>query len=267
MQEEGLRHMAGAQVGPWYAPNITSDPVAGIGSWSKDEIVAYLATGRAEGKAQAGGSMAEAVSHSFAKLAPADLGAIATYIKEVPPVGGPARFGQGAPENLSAGFRGLDAPADPTSTTAGAQIYLANCASCHGYNDQGTRDQYYPSLFNNSVTAGKATGNMIAAVLNGVDRKTEAGHVFMPPFGTQPNAYTTLSDDEIAALATYVVAQYDDAGHRVTAAEVATIRAGGPRSRIVGVVRGLMAAGTVLAVIVAVALAMLQRRRDAMRAA
>lgn len=53
----------------------------------------------------------------------------------------------------------------------------------------------------------------------------------------------------------------------MTAAEVATIRDGGPRSQIVVAVRGLMAVGAVLAVIMAVALATLLRRRAATRAA
>ncbi|WP_271024260.1 cytochrome c [Rhizobium sp. RCAM05973] len=57
MQEVSAHYLGGAQVGPWYAPNITSDATSGIGSWSKDELVRYLATGSLPGKAQAAGSM------------------------------------------------------------------------------------------------------------------------------------------------------------------------------------------------------------------
>lgn len=65
MQEKTAQEFAGGQVGPWYAPNITSDVNSGIGSWSQDELVQYLSTGDARGKAQAAGSMGEAVEHSF----------------------------------------------------------------------------------------------------------------------------------------------------------------------------------------------------------
>ncbi|WP_220432221.1 cytochrome c [Falsirhodobacter xinxiangensis] len=260
MQEDGSLHLAGAQVGPWFAPNITSDKDAGIGSWQKDEIVAYLATGRAEGKSQAGGSMAEAVSHSFSKLTKDDLGAIATYIMDVPAIGGPARFGQGEAGNLTASFRGIESP-DLSDPGKGAQIYSANCASCHGYDGQGTQDQYYPSLFHNSDTSGAGVNNFVAAVLNGVDRKTEEGHVFMPPFGTQPNAFNSLDDGQIALLANYAVAQFGDGQMTVAAEDVAMIRAGGPTSNMVRNVRILMAAAGVLVLIGTVVF--LRRRKTA----
>ncbi|QOL80511.1 cytochrome c [Pseudooceanicola spongiae] len=71
-----IRAMGGPQVGVWYATNIPSAPEAGIGSGFRDEIVADLTTGRTEGKA--GGSMAEAVEHSFSRMMQ-DLRAMATY--------------------------------------------------------------------------------------------------------------------------------------------------------------------------------------------
>lgn len=259
MQEEGSQHLAGAQVGAWYAPNITSDPEAGIGAWSQEEIIAYLATGRAEGKAQAGGSMAEAVTHSFSKLTEQDLGAMATYLADVPAVAGESRFEKGAAGNMIAEFRGVDAA--PSGLAAGAQIYSANCASCHGINGQGTKDQYYPSLYHNSATAGASTVNFIAAVLNGVDRETADGHVFMPPFGEQVNAFNPLSDNEIASLSNYVLAQYGAADYEVSAADVAQIRAGGPTSDLLVWVHAALVAAMVLAGVLLVAVVVILRRR------
>jgi mono/diheme cytochrome c family protein len=90
MQEEASRALSGAQVGPWYAPNITSDPISGIGRWTRTELVAYLRTGHLSGKAQAAGSMGEAVEYSFQHLAAADLDAITAYIQAVPAVRDPA---------------------------------------------------------------------------------------------------------------------------------------------------------------------------------
>jgi fructose 5-dehydrogenase cytochrome subunit len=68
----------------------TSDVNSGIGSWSDEELVQYLSTGVARGKAQAAGSMGEAVEHSFQYLSDADLNAIATYVRTVPAIHDPA---------------------------------------------------------------------------------------------------------------------------------------------------------------------------------
>ena len=87
MAEDAGRALGGGPVGPWYAPNISSDPVAGIGGWSEDELVQYLRTGRVAGKVQAGGMMAEAVENSFQHMPETDLRAIAAYLKSTAPVG------------------------------------------------------------------------------------------------------------------------------------------------------------------------------------
>jgi len=86
MQEESGQTLAGGQVGPWYAPNITPDRESGIGSWSKTDLVVYLRTGRLRGEAQAAGSMGEAVEHSFQYLSDSDLNAMAIYVQSIPAV-------------------------------------------------------------------------------------------------------------------------------------------------------------------------------------
>ena len=45
MAADNGKALAGGALGSWYAPNITSDKVSGIGAWSSDDIVAYLRTG------------------------------------------------------------------------------------------------------------------------------------------------------------------------------------------------------------------------------
>ncbi|WP_433977615.1 hypothetical protein [Erwinia sp. E_sp_B01_9] len=83
MQEKQDEAYSGAQVGAWFAPDITASPVSGIGEWSQQDLVTYLRTGRLAGKAQAAGSMAEAISHSFQHLSAEDLSAIADYLGSV----------------------------------------------------------------------------------------------------------------------------------------------------------------------------------------
>src|SRR6476659_4262276 len=96
--------------------------------WTKEELVEYLRTGRLPGKAQAAGSMGEAVEHSFQYLAAADLGAIATYLKSVGPVHDPAadgsRFSAGRMFSELGALRGRDAiNSDSRANPIGAELF------------------------------------------------------------------------------------------------------------------------------------------------
>ena len=85
MAEDAGRALGGGPVGPWYAPNISSDPSLASAA-GRDELVQYLRTGRVAGKVQAGGMMAEAVENSFQHMPETDLRAIAA-LKSTAPVG------------------------------------------------------------------------------------------------------------------------------------------------------------------------------------
>ena len=266
MQEKAGEFLGGAQVGSWYAPNITSHATAGIGGWTEAELVQYLRTGRIAGKAQAAGSMAEAISFSFSKMTDGDLQAIATYIKSVPPVDSgekAARFGQGQPGYALDELRGVGYKTAMQGQLQGAQLFSANCASCHGASAQGTKDGYYPSLFHNSATVN--TSNLLATILLGVDRKTQEGHVFMPPFGKQANALNSLSNDEIASLANYIQVRYGAGADAATvkAADVEVIRQGGPTSHLLLLARLGMAAG--LLAVITIVILIVRRRKKAQR--
>ncbi|WP_092999770.1 cytochrome c [Rhizobium sp. NFR07] len=266
MQEQKNLNLTGGQVGAWYAPDITNDPVHGIGSWTQEELVTYLKTGKLGNKAQAAGSMAEAVSYSFQHMTDADLNAIATYVRSVPSAnaaqaGGATRFDKGAAGNDQSGFRGKGYAEGLAGDHAGAQIFAANCASCHGYNAQGTKDGYYPSLFHNAATAGDNSVNVISAILNGVDRHTEAGHVFMPPFGDQVNAVVQLNNVEVASLSNYLLAQYGNETLKVTPEDVQVIRDGGPSSNLVEMARIGMGAGAAAIVLLLAGIVWLRGRK------
>ncbi|TNM61737.1 cytochrome c [Aliirhizobium smilacinae] len=266
MQEQKSLNLTGGQVGAWYAPDITNDKVHGIGSWSQQDFVTYLKTGKLENKAQAAGSMAEAISYSFQHLTDGDLNAIVTYVRSVPsanasPASGATRFDNGKAGNDMAAFRGKEYAESLAGNHAGAQIFTANCASCHGYNAQGTRDGYYPSLFHNAATAGDNSINVISAILNGVDRHTDAGHVFMPPFGDQTNAVVQLNNVEVASLSNYLLAQYGNEKLKVTPEDVQVIREGGPKSNIVQLARIGMGAGAAVVVFLLAGLIWYRARR------
>jgi fructose 5-dehydrogenase cytochrome subunit len=265
MQEEASRALSGAQVGPWYAPNITPDPISGIGSWTKEDLVAYLRTGHLSRKAQAAGSMGEAVEHSFQHLAAADLDAIATYVKNVSAVHDPAdhvsRFSAGKMFSELAESRGRAAiRSDSESDPSGAELFQGNCTSCHSAEGQGSKDGYYPSLFWNSATGAKNAANLIAAILYGVNRTTSEGQAFMPGFGGRPTDANALSDRDIVVLGNYVLTHYGLGDTTITEQQVAEARRGGPSSPLLALARGSMAAAAVI-VFLGIALLIVRRRK------
>jgi mono/diheme cytochrome c family protein len=266
MQEEASRALSGAQVGPWYAPNITSDSISGIGRWTREELVAYLRTGHLSGKAQAAGSMGEAVEHSFQHLAAADLDAIATYIKNVLPIHDPAdnssRFSAGKRLSELAALRGREAiRSDSESDPTGAELFRGNCTSCHQAEGQGSKDGYYPSLFSNSATGARNATNLIATILYGVNRTTSAGEAFMPGFGGRTTDANALSDRNIVALGNYVLTRYGAGDTTITEQQVAEARRGGPSSPLLALTRGGMATAAVV-VFLGIGFVIVRRRKN-----
>ena len=264
MQEETSRALSGAQVGPWYAPDITSDPVTGIGSWSREELAAFLRSGRLPGKAQAAGSMGEAVEHSFQYLAAADIDAIATYMRSVPSTHAPAgdsRFAAGGAFSALGVLRGRDGiSSNNDANPGGAELFQGNCASCHSADGQGSKDGYYPSLFHNSATGAKNPTNLIAAILFGVDRTVSGKQAFMPGFGGHPSDSNQLSDRDIAVLGSYVLTHYGAGDTTVTEQQVAEVRRGGPSSPLLPLARWGLAAAAVV-IVLGIAFFVFRRRK------
>jgi mono/diheme cytochrome c family protein len=231
MAESTDKPLSGGMVGSWYAPNITSDAVSGIGGWSNEQLVQYLKTGRVAGKNQAAGGMAEAVENSLQYLPEQDLQAIAVYLKSTAPVRDAqdtqAADGYGRAMNVEPALRGQH-PANANNTlTDGAALFSGNCASCHQPDGSGSKNQAYPSLFNNTATGSGNPANLISAILFGVQRKAGGEDVLMPNFG--PQSYVNpLSDKQIAAVSNYVLQHYGNPAVKVSEADVAELRNGGP---------------------------------------
>ena len=76
---------AGAQLGKEKVPNITSDPNAGLGKWSASDIGTVLKLGMTPDGDFVGSDMAKIVNNGTSKLPDADLEAIVTYVKSLPP--------------------------------------------------------------------------------------------------------------------------------------------------------------------------------------
>jgi D-sorbitol dehydrogenase (acceptor) len=264
MAESGSRYLGGGSVGGWYAPNITSDTVSGIGTWSEDELMQYLRSGHVEGKGQAAGGMAGAIEHSFRHLQDNDLHAIVAYLKTIPAL---REAGQIQQRSAVAGnTQALPTSLEPlidrsptamtnSSSVDGAQLYEGACASCHQPNGKGTADQFYPSLTNNSAVGDVRADNLVMAIADGVHRDTNDYKVSMPAFGEQMN------NEQIAAVSNFVLQHFGYQGISVTAQKVQELRQGGPAPLLIQAMPYLMAAGAILALLVLLLIVRLFRRR------
>ena len=67
----------------WIAKNLRGDHKDGLGSWSEEDLVQFLKTGRSDRSAVFGG-MSDVVEHSMQYMTDADLRAIARYLKSLP---------------------------------------------------------------------------------------------------------------------------------------------------------------------------------------
>jgi mono/diheme cytochrome c family protein len=214
---------SGFQLGGWTAFNITTDPVAGIGDWSDQDLLAYLRTGHVNGKAQAGGPMAAIIENNTAVLSENDLAALAAYLRSIPaanPTGetrSRSAWGQAADDVDKIRGVSFDGPA----MASGARLYLGNCAACHGAHGQGSDNGYYPSLVNNSAVGAADAGNLVNVILHGQARTAQGLEYYMPGFAG------ALSDGQVVSLASYVLRRFGRPEVRVSLDDVKSRRGAG----------------------------------------
>ena len=134
----------------WFAPDITTDKRRGIGSWSADDLIAYLKTGHNRFTA-ATGPMADVVSRSSSKMTDADLHAVATYLTEQP-----------APDEKSP----QPVAASDPAMKAGAAIYADECSACHAPPGTGVRN-LFPALAGSASVQSTDPTSLIRIVLAG----------------------------------------------------------------------------------------------------
>jgi hypothetical protein len=99
----------------WYAPSLASPAEAGVADWELAQITRLLQTGLAPRGAVLG-PMAEVVLQSTQYLAPADLRAMAVFLKALPQGTAPAQAAQ-PPVQVSSAM-----------AERGAKLYRDHCA-------------------------------------------------------------------------------------------------------------------------------------------
>jgi len=192
----------------WYAPSLTSNKEAGLGDWSIDDIAGLLRDGISK-RGVVYGPMAEVTYDSLQYMTEADARAMAVYLKSL---------GEGTPPGKETTSVAL--PENSLLMTLGKTIYDGQCASCHGAKGQGAVPNYPPLAGNPSIQMQSAV-NPIRMVLNG---GYPPGTPRNPmPYGMPPFAQN-LSDDEVAAVVTYIRSSWGNRGAAVSAREANDLR-------------------------------------------
>ena len=192
----------------WYAPSLVSNREAGLGDWGFKDIEDLLRTGVST-RGAVYGPMAEVVYDSLQYLTPEDTHAMAIYLKSL---------GQGSPP-------GAAIPSIPGAEASlllalGKTVYDGQCARCHGDKGQGRGSDYPPLAGNQSIEMASAV-NAIRMVLNGGFPPGTSGDP--KPYGMPPFAQL-LSDDEVAAVVSYIRTSWGNRGAAVTARDANALR-------------------------------------------
>jgi mono/diheme cytochrome c family protein len=188
----------------WFAPTIANDRYSGLGGWSVDQIVAYLKTGHNDMTA-ASGPMGEEISNSSSQMTDADLHAVATYLKQQPDSGT---------------TRPAAVAANDAAMKVGSAIYIDECSACHAAKGDGVPG-LIPALAGSASVQSQEATSLLHVLLRGtrsVGTKGAPTAAAMPPFDW------LLTDDQVAAVTTYVRNAWGNAAPPVSAGDVSKVR-------------------------------------------
>ena len=204
--------LSGALIDGWRAKSLRGEG-QGLKTWSEDEIVEFLKTGRTD-KVAAFGAMADVVEHSSQYWTEKDLKATASYLKTLSP----------APN------KSLELATKKDTTTdlllsgqfmndPGAVLYVENCNICHRMDGEGV-PRIFPALNQNTAITAQNAQSVIQVTLEGgkmpntpADRMAFA----MPGFNH-------LSDDETALVINFIRNSWNNVAPEISAQDVAEIR-------------------------------------------
>jgi len=120
----------------------------------------------------------------------------------------------------TAGSASAAAAKNPASASDGATVYLANCSSCHQTNGNGVPGAF-PPLAANPLVTGNAVA-VIAIVKNGLEgRIVVNGQAYS---GIMPRWSGVLSDQQIAAVISYIRSAWKNGASGVSLSDVQSVR-------------------------------------------
>lgn len=190
--------------GRWYAPSLLDPTEAGVQDWPVDDVLHLLRDGHQD-RATTMGPMAEVVFHGTTHLPEADLLAMVSFLREL---------------SVQPLRRSDVKAAEPGLMRLGAQVYEQHCADCHGPQGQGAAGAYLPLAGNRALLMASPV-NAIQAILSGGFSPATAGNP--QPYGMPPFR-TLLSDQEVAAVASYVRQSWGNRASPVSPLDVQRVR-------------------------------------------
>ena len=197
------RAFSGGLVQGWFAPRLDGAERSGLKSWSVDDIVEYLQSGR-NGRSHAGKLMAEVAVNSTSKMSDADIRAIAVYLKDLP-------AGKSDP---------VVTPPPQAEMAAGKALYAHACVACHEADGSGA-PRIYPPLPGNANLQSADPSSTLRIILDGAQTLTTAR---APNPGSMPAYAKQLSDQEIADVTNYIRNSWGNAAPLVKPAQVKKAR-------------------------------------------
>lgn len=213
---DGLLSGALMPMQDWYAPSLHAKEEAGVQHWPREQVIGFLKNG-ATHSASALGPMAEVVAKSTQYWRDEDLSATAAYLQSLPLHPAPGK---------------PSAKVAPQLINQGAAIYAKHCATCHGADGQGLQESdalspqgiiRIPALAGNRAVSLSSSANLVRIILAGGYAPATPGNP--RPYGMPPFVHV-LTDEDIAAVATYIRASWGNAANAVSASEVVAQRRG-----------------------------------------
>ena len=200
--DKSKQEFHGGKLDNWVAPDLTANSRMGLGDWSVEDIVEFLATGR-NPRAAAGGAMAEVITYSTSLLNDADRHAIAVYLKSQP-----------ASATITA------STPDSGAMRRGAEIYSDACTSCHLENGVG-QPRVFPPLGKDAMLQQSDPTGLEHVILGGTRIGISASR---PSPLSMPSFAWKLTDQEIADVSTFVRNSWGNRAAQVSASDVRDLR-------------------------------------------
>ncbi|CAM2153574.1 Alcohol dehydrogenase (quinone), cytochrome c subunit [Pararobbsia alpina] len=208
-------YLSGGTNDHWFAPDLRSTSLSGLGRIPVADIVAFLKSGHGGGLVTFG-SMVQVVEDSTQYVDQRDLEAIAVYLKSLPAGESKGNF---APDSRGA-HQTVEALRTGLVQRPGAGLYMSACARCHQADGRGVEGKY-PALAGNPVVLGSDTQSLIRLLIEGgrsPDTENGPAPKKMPAFADQ------FTEKEMARVLTFVRTTWGNSADPVTELDVHRLR-------------------------------------------
>jgi mono/diheme cytochrome c family protein len=207
--EKASQDLSGGETEGWHAPALNAASPAPT-PWTREQLATYLQRGFVERHGVAAGPM-QPVANNLGSVSEQDVKAIAAYVgtllepataqrqARVDELRGQIEHENAARPGSSADTTGSASPARPD----GATIYAGACALCHERTGQRF-SAHGIHLGLSKVLHLPDPRNLIHIVLDGIEPPARS------PAATMPGFSDAMTDEQVAALVTYLRAHFTD---------------------------------------------------------